>query len=85
MIKFFNLVLSKFTFSDDTINGYWVKHIAVKVVTDLEDHFFHQKTKIEKWYLKTVQPLCDPSFQKIDLYDVLALAYFRYEIDHLIS
>ena len=48
LIKFFNLVSSKFKFTGDIISGYWIKLMPIKAVTDLENHFFHQETDIER-------------------------------------
>ena len=48
LIKFFNLVSSKFKFTGDIISGYWIKPMATKAVADLENHLFHQKTEIER-------------------------------------
>ena len=45
LIKFFNLISSKFTFSGDIINGYCVKLMVIKAVTDLEDSLFRQKSE----------------------------------------
>ena len=47
LIKFFNLVLTKFKFTGDIISGYWIKLMAIKAVTDFEDHLYHQKTVVE--------------------------------------
>ena len=44
-MKFFNLVLSKFTFSGDTIDGYWITPMAIKSVADLKEHLFRQKNR----------------------------------------
>ena len=46
-MTFFNLVLSKFTFSDD-MNGYWIKLIAIKSVADLKEYLFRKKAEIER-------------------------------------
>ena len=48
LIKFFNLVSSKFKFTGYIISGYWIKLMAIKAMIDLEEHLFHQKTEIEK-------------------------------------
>ena len=47
-INFFNLASSKSKFTGDIINGYWINLMAIKAVSDLEDHLFHQKTEIER-------------------------------------
>ena len=48
MRKFFDLILSRFTFSGDIIDGYWMKFTVIKAETDLGDHLFHQKAEIER-------------------------------------
>ena len=34
------ITLVKLAFSDETINGYWMKFMARNAVTDLKDHLF---------------------------------------------
>ena len=48
LIKFLNLISSKFKLTGDIISGYWIKLMAIKAVTGLEDHLFHQKTRINR-------------------------------------
>ena len=91
MDKLFNLVLSKFTFSGDIINGYWMKRMAIKGVTNLNELLFRPKKKQNKtkqrrrdsiWTLFSLSVIYYPP--KIDPYDLLALVFFRYSIDNLI-
>ena len=78
-----NLISSKCTFSGDIFNGYWKKLMAIKAVTDLEDHPFHQKTETERLF--RLFSLSVPLSPKLDPCDVLALVYFRHSTDHLIA
>ena len=45
MIKVVNLILFKFAFSGNIINGYWIKTYGLKTATYLEHHLFCQKNK----------------------------------------
>ena len=74
MIKFFNLVLYEFTFAGDIINGYWIKFMSIKVVTDLDDHLFHQNRDREIIFQNCLASLWW-AIQKIDPCDVLILVF----------
>ena len=45
LVNFFNLLLSKFTFSGDIINEMCKKLMTIKAVKDLEDHLFRKNQK----------------------------------------
>ena len=47
-MKFFNLVLSKSTFSGIIIDGCWIKPMAIRPVADLKDHLFRKKKDIKR-------------------------------------
>ena len=74
LIKFFNLILSEFTFAGDIINGYWIKFMSIKVVTDLDDHLFHQNRDREIIFQNCLASLWW-AIQKIDPCDVLILVF----------
>ena len=65
--------------------------MAIKAVTNLEDHLSRQKERDNIWerenYREIVFENCLVSLcrhpKKIDPCDVLALDHFRYSIDHL--
>ena len=56
--------------------------MTIKAVTDLKKHLFLQKNIDNVLTLYSLYEICHPP--KIDTYDVLALVFFRYSIDHLI-
>ena len=47
-MNFLNLVLSKYTFSVDTTNGFWIKLMAIISVAELKEYLFRQNADIKR-------------------------------------
>ena len=80
MIKVFVFVLFKSAFPGDTINGYWVKSMAINAVADLEDHLYCKNNRDREIIFKKSLPSLSSTISgKIYPCEVLA-----FSIDHLI-